>query len=719
MNFADLSSRDLTSCRLTLSDELVFAPQQHAGAIYYHIEAPSKGQFYRVGYPEYVFLSLLDGRTPFAQAVTLSARALGAQALSQPQALEVALWLLENGLARFADDPATPWQTAGASRCKISGVLRGLNPFWMKIALFRSDRLLASLLSLTGWLFAPWMTVLGLVLIGVGMAGIGTHWSEFIASSHLIFSPRNWLSMAIAWAVLKFVHELGHALVCKRHGGEIREAGLIFILLAPAAFVDVTSSWRFASKWQRIHVAAAGMYVELVLAALAAMVWSQADSVVLRHLLFNMIVMASVSTLAFNANPLMRFDGYYIFADLLEIPNLATEGVRFVRQLGAYVFYGRMLPSRELLGGRGWVVRIYGLAAWLWRLVVCVSLLATASVLFKGAGLVLGVVGAACWFGKPLVQIVGELYRHYHESPLLLLRAGIVAVASAGILGATLVWLPWPATVTAPVVVEYTDLSNVRSGAVGFIDRIYVSDGQQVEIGDLLLELRNDELQTEFCELQSALSQADVLHRAALDEHDAARAQVALGNRRALVERFAEIQRQRDGLRIHAPVAGHIVARSLGNTVGTYVEEGTELLAVGDERSKELLVSVSHEQIEDVLPLLGQPVRFRCGGIRVDVGTLTRLEPRASRQLPHPALSAAVGGPLSVSQADAGDERTEGRLVQPQFPGVIAVSPETSMRLACGERGYALLGFSRESIGQHVWNRFAEWLQRLDKLRQQ
>ena len=121
MNSADLSTRDLTSCRLKLSDELIFAPQQHAGSTYYHIEAPSKGQFYRVGYPEYVFLSLLDGRTTLAQAVTLSARALGAKALSQPQALEVALWLLENGLARFADDPETAWRTSAASRCQDIG----------------------------------------------------------------------------------------------------------------------------------------------------------------------------------------------------------------------------------------------------------------------------------------------------------------------------------------------------------------------------------------------------------------------------------------------------------------------------------------------------------------------------------------------------------------------------------------------------------------------
>ena len=522
--------------------------------------------------------------------------------------------------------------------------------------------------------------------------------------------------MALAWVTLKIVHELAHGLVCRRYGGEVREAGIIFILLAPAAFVDVTSSWRFPSRWQRIHVAAAGMYVEVVLAALAAVLWIQADSVVLRHFLFNTIVMASFSTLVFNANPLIRFDGYYILADLLEIPNLATDGLRFVHQLGARVFFGRAPSVRSLLGGRGWVIRVYGLAAWLWRLLVCVSLLAAASVLFKGAGLALGVAGAACWFGSPLVRMVRELHRQSHETPLLVLRAAAVAAVMTGTLYAVLAWLPWPATVTAPVVVEYTDLSIVRSRTAGFIDKIHVRDGVLVQPGDLLLELRNDELQMELLETQSSISQADVLHRVALNEHDAGRAQVALRNRQALVERLAEIEQQRDGLRVFAPVAGRIVARELDDAIGTYVKEGTELLAVADERRKELLVSVGHEQIDDVAPLLGQTVRLRTGGFDLYEGTLTRLDPRASRHLPHPALSAAVGGPLPVSGAD---NRAEDQLVAPRFPGVITMSPATSAQLACGDRGYALLGFSRENIGQHLWKRFSRWLQQLSKLRRQ
>jgi putative peptide zinc metalloprotease protein len=714
---ADLSTRELTTCRLKLSDELIFVPQEHAGSTFYHIEAPSKGRFYRVGYPEYVFLSLLDGRTTMAQAVTLSVRALGAEALSQPKALEVALWLLEQGLAQVVDDPQSAFRTTEGPT-KQSGLQR-LNPFWIKLPLLRPDRMLQAILPLTSWLFSPFMTVLGLLVISLGLVVIATCWGEFVASSQLIFSPHNWLLMALVWGVLKLVHETAHGLVCKRYGGEVREAGIILILLAPAAFVDVTSCWRFPSKWQRIHVAVAGMFCELVLAALAAIVWTQVDSTILRHLLFNTIVMASFSTLVFNANPLMRFDGYYILADFLEIPNLASEGMRFVRRLGARLFFGQVPVSRDLLGSRGWIVRVYGIAAWLWRLFVCASLLAAASVLFKGAGLALGAFGAASWFGKPLVHTARELLRQSREVPLRVLRAAVVTATLAGALYVVLVLLPWPAPVTAPVVVEYTDQSIVRSRCDGFVAKIHVHNGMHVQPGDILLDLKNDELETEFLELQSSISQADVTHRTALHEHEASQAQVALRNRQAMVERLAEIEERRAGLRVYAPVAGRVVARDLHNALGTYVEEGAELLTVADEGHKELLVSIGHAQINDIAPLVGQVVSFRMGDFQLYEGTLTQLEPRASRQLPHPALSATVGGDLPVVQSDAESDQTGARLVDPQFPGVIALPPETSQQLACGNRGYAILGLSQERIGQHLWTRFSRWLHQLNKLRKQ
>ena len=267
--------------------------------------------------------------------------------------------------------------------------------------------------------------------------------SCLLASSHLIFSPHNWLSMAIVWVLLKIAHELAHALACKRYGGEVRDMGLVFILFAPAAYVDVTSCWRFSSKWQRMHVAAAGMYVELVLAAMAAIAWSQTDSLVVRHWLFNVILMASVSTLLFNANPLMRFDGYYLLADLLEIPNLSPEGSRFVQQLGSRIFFGSRPAGQSPLGWRGCSFACYGLAAWLWRLAVCGSLLAASAILWQGAGLMLGLAEPSvglenrCWnccvrsiataMKRPCSWCVPGWSRPSWESPWG--RPGVVALA--------------------------------------------------------------------------------------------------------------------------------------------------------------------------------------------------------------------------------------------------------------------------------------------------
>ena len=149
------------------------------------------------------------------------------------------------------------------------------------------------------------------------------------------------------------------------------------------------------------------------------------------------------------------------------------------------------------------------------------------------------------------------------------------------------------------------------------------------------------------------------------------------------------------------------------------MQEGTELLAVGDDRRKELLVSVSHDRIDEVTPRLGQAVRLRTGAWNTLEGVLARVEPRASDRLPHPALSATVGGPLAVTETVAATGQAEAKLVEPRFPGVIDVSPEIASQLACGDRGYAILGLGRDSVGQHVWTRFARWLRQLDELRRQ
>ena len=579
------------------------------------------------------------------------------------------------------------------------------------------DRLLARILPACGWLFSRWAVACGVLIICAGLAVILTNWDRFVSSSHMIFAPDNWLSLGIAWIVLKLVHELAHALSCKRHGGEVRETGLIFILFAPAAYVDVTSCWRFPSKWQRIHVAAAGMYAELVIAGLAALIWQQSDSTIVRHGLFNIILMASVSTLLFNANPLMRFDGYYLLADLVGDPQLVGRGFRGRPANGQTAVLGHAghgTCSSRLAGQRDPNVRAgchllearrFRVADHRFGLVVARS---RSRPWLHGCGRVVR---------RALHKLLRECYRQYHEAPQVLIRSSVVATALLSLLAAVLAWMPWPGTVTAPAIVEYTDLSIVRCGAAGFVEKILVHDGQQVAAGELLAELRNDELDLELRDLELEAAQAELLHRMALNERDAGRVQIALRNQQAIAERLQELRDKHAHLRVHAPVAGRVVARNLKNLVDTYVSEGTELLAIGDERWKELRLSISHDEVADIQSLVGQQVRFRLDVGGLHQGTLTRIEPRASRQLPHPALSATVGGPLAVEENAESSTSKAPQLVAPRFPAVVTITPAVGDILACGDRGYALLGRYHESVGTHLWRRMTLWFDRLGAMR--
>lgn len=696
---------------MRLDEDLVFMPQVYGEEIVYHIESPSQGKFFRVGSAEYRFLSLLDGETTVAQALTINARNWGAEALSRRDGLEVVSWLRDNRLGEFVEEGTEPTSCRQRPDGE-QGVLQRLNPFWMKLSFGCPDRVLSALLPFVGWALSPWASLLAVGVMLFGAATVVTHWSAFLASAATVFSTDNWFCLALAWILLKLVHELAHGLTCKRYGGEVRDAGVIFVLLAPLAYVDVTSSWRFPSRWQRIHVALAGVYAEFILASVAAVVWARVDSPIIDNLLYDIIVMATLSTLLFNANPLMRFDGYYVLADLLEIPNLAGEGSKFVRRTASRMFFGEKHSPLQELGPRRWYVYSYGILSAAWRLLICFSLLTAASVLFEGAGLLLAGVGLVSWFGVPAWRMAADLWRRFHEARSSFFRAIATSVCVGGALAAALIYLPWPGALTAPAVVEYADLSIVRSPAPGFIHQIHVADGQPIQIGQLLVELRNDELAAERSELEVRLAQERVRHRVALGDKDGALAQIVLQNIEALEVRLADLRRRVEGLQVRSPVAGVGVARSLASRVGTYLQEGDELLAVGDESRKELVVSVGQEALDATLPRVGGDLRFRIHGRGACSGRLERLEPRASKELPHSALSAAVGGPLAVTEGDAGTTANL-RLVEPRFRAVISLAPQTCRGFGAGEQGYVMLGLGQQSIGEFVWIHLRRWCESL------
>ena len=276
----------------------------------------------------------------------------------------------------------------------------------MKIPLPHSERWMNTAAKTFRPIFDSRVVLPSLLLIVAAAVILFSRWNEFVSSSVNIFHPSNWLWLLGTWVVLKMIHELAHAIACERQGGTVRESGIVFILFAPLAYVDVTSCWRMNSRWSRIVVSSAGMYVELVIAAAAVFAWTLIDAPQTRFLLHNLVFAAGLSTLLFNANVLMRFDGYFILADLIEVPNLYSEASSAVRRLAKRIVTGEETSGGSLGGWRRHFVLGYGLAAFFWRVMICVSLGIAASTMFAGAGVVIAAFGIVMWLGRPLTQLV-------------------------------------------------------------------------------------------------------------------------------------------------------------------------------------------------------------------------------------------------------------------------------------------------------------------------
>lgn len=703
---ADAATVDLTRTRVTLQKSVVFTPQICGDDTYYHVETAGKQTYYRIGFTEYVFLSLLDGNTSFSEALAVTARTLNADALPQQRAFELYKWAIEHRIVVLAESETSGNKSASGPQPSI---WQKLNPLWIRIPFGRPDALLDWISPLLGWLFAPAATVIAIGFMMLAIARIIVDMDRFSNASENVFAPDNWIWLLAAWILLKIVHEAAHGIVCRRYGGEVRETGIILALFAPLAYVDVTSCWSFRSRWSRIHTALAGIYIELLIAAVAVFVWAETESTVIAHLAYNVIVMASFSTIVFNANPLMRFDGYYVLSDFLRIPNLYSSASQAVRQFLARILLGRGRTDPSVAGHQYLILLIYGTAAFFWRLFICAAMIITASVFLHGAGIVLSAVAVLAWFASPLIKGLQGVARTLQIRPSTAARAMILGGGFAALTFAALFRAPVPFRNKAPGIICLPDGAIVRSGVDAFVAEVYVQDGQFVESGQLLASLRNEETVLRQEDLRLQIRQETLRLQEALKQHDAAQARIAEGNLESLREQLAEADAQVEALNVRAPHRGQVIARQLHERIGTYVEEGKELLIVDDGTTRELRISVAQEDFAAVEALVGSTVRTRIGSRPVCSGTVSRVIPRASRQPGHQQLAASEGGPLPVTFEEDASGNSVVRLTEQRFAAIVTLD-EPHLFDSAGERGHLSLPSVHSSIAMSLYYGIRSWI---------
>lgn len=713
----DASTRDPRQLYITLRKDLHVSIQYYRGKPCYLLEDPQQIQFYRVGVAEGTFISMLDGKASLDDVLRRSATLLGKDAFSEQEAMQIVRWLLDVKLAYPSGMISLEQQkdTAAPSR-------RGFNPVAIRIPMAHPDRFFTEALPWCAWLFesAAWGVWICVCLAAVWQ--LTSFWSSFTKELQSVVAPHNWPSLIIAWVFLKFLHEAAHGLVCKKYGGVVSETGIMILWGMPVPYVDVTSSWAFRSKRQRIYTALAGLYVELFVAALAALLWSHTGPGWIHYWCVHIVVIAGITSLLFNANPLMRFDGYYVLMDLLEIPNLYGFGQQFWRSVR-----GKILSGVPVVfpGDTPWQRRIiacYGLLAAIWRCIVYLSLtiLTLAILPFDESHMI--------WFIITLIIAVslwrfGKQYRlpspREKPSPL---RHIFVGGAAYLLLAVILFCFSTPFRLVAPAVVEYEPLQVVRNYSPGFVRKIEVYSGQAVEPGQVIAVLSNDELDYELADLEQEIAMSQLNIRTFQHKDDIGSLKAEQQKLESLEKQSEDKRLQTSRLEVLAPAAGIIVNRQPESLVGKYLSEGSEVVLLGDEKSKEVRIAVNENDSDAFFAQIGKPVWVRAGG-KIFLSTLSEIEPRANLEPLHPALAATKGGPLPVQRKSKEspekkvDSDTDSfELLTPQFRGEVKLSLDQSVFLAAGQRAQVSFTPQGQSIGDFLFTRFQRWCR--DKVRQ-
>jgi putative peptide zinc metalloprotease protein len=698
--------REPGSVVLRARTDLKVECRRERGRPFWFVEDPLRGTFFRLGPAEYSLFSACDGIRTLADAAAQAAAAGSDDALDLVQAAALAKWLVETGLA-------TTDSTEGASSLELRDQTRRrerllrANPLFFRITLGSPDRWLTRaaplgrLIASRAFFWAWSAAALAAVAITLG------HWSALTERMPLSLGWRGGLQLLVIWSTLKLLHETAHALACRQVGGTVGLTGLAFVLGIPSPFVDVSSVWRQTDYRKRIFVSLAGVYVETFAASAAILVWYASSDAVVRQLALATALLAGVSTLVFNLNPLMRFDGYFVLADLAEMPNLAGRAGAELARIARRYLLGLEEPAPEASNCEPRWLIAYGAAAVVWRAFVAIGLFSLAYYKF-------GPIGGACVAAVPMGMLCHRGHRAVRRlsAGIVDVRATRVVASWSALAAATVVVWIWadPLVMEVPAVVEYDPLGVVRAEAPGFVCEVLVSEGESVEKGRPLVRLKNPDLAAELEETRLTLQQHVTRSRMHRQSAAIAKEQAELRLRDAVEAKLRHLTARSESLVVRAPHAGRVVSRGLGQLVGRRLAEGDEVLCLGDERSKQVIAALPQSALEAFRSSPGKPVlRISGRGDRIDV-EMPRTEPRATSEVIHPALSVENGGTVPVRRrnkdraAGETEQATVAELYEPHFRLQAALDPATAERLFAGRTAMLEVRVGWREAAAHWWS---------------
>jgi putative peptide zinc metalloprotease protein len=679
--------------------------QEYRGQTWYVLQDLTSERFHRFSPSAYLVIGQMDGSRTVHEIWEAALAQLGDEAITQDETIQLLSQLHAADVLQCDVPPDTAELFRRQERLVRTQWRRRLfSVFAWQIPLLDPDRLLSRWAWLARRVFSPAGLILWLLMVGSAVVLGAAHWRELTDSIvDRVMLPENLLVLWLLFPVIKLLHEFGHALAVKAFGGEVHEMGLMILVLTPVPYVDASAAWGFRSKWQRVVVGAAGMAVELFIAALAMFLWLNVEPGTVRAVAYNTILIAGISTVLFNANPLLRFDGYYMLMDFLEIPNLRARATSHLIYLCERYLLGRTDASGPVASRaeKAWFVT-FAVSSFVYRIAVIMAIL----VLLGQMSLLLGILFAAstafAWVVFPALKIVTFLF----TSPRIRRVRRRALLVSGGVVAALVVLLgvvPVPFRTVAEGVVWVPEEGLVRGGADGFIERVLAQPGTWVTPGTALIQFRDPDLETQLRALEAQLQELDARHRAALQD-DRVKADIIVQQRGYVEEGLRRTRERIADLTVYSRAEGFFVLPQAEGLGGRYVHKGQQLGHVVARDRMTVRTVVSQQDIELVRAAKRTvEVRLAERRERIDQAMVKRIVPAASDQLPSAALGSQGGGQLALDPSDK-----EGRKVVQRFFQVDVELP-ADRPVHVGARAYIRFDLGWEPVAVQ-WYRSARQL---------
>jgi len=627
---------------------LFAAAPERDGSPAWVIQDPARNRFFRIGWLEFELLARWDAGDAAALAQQVSSES--PLSVSDEDVQSLVEFLARNQLVRTtgAQDSAR----LGAMRARqrperLRWLLR--NYLFFRVPLVRPTRFLEATLPYVAFVFRPGFLAFVMAAMLLGLAMAARQWDVFTHTLFDSFTLAGIIGFAGALALGKMVHELAHAYTATRYGVRVAHMGVAFMVLWPLLYTDTGESWKLADRRQRLAIAAAGVMAELALAGLATLGWSLAPEGGFRQGMFFLATTSWVLTLTINASPFMRFDGYFVLSDLVDMPNLHERSFAQARVFLRRTLLGLGDPYPESFAPRtrAWLIA-FAFATWIYRLMVFVAIaLAVYHFFFKALGVFLLAVELGWFVVQPVMGELKVWWQRRADVPRsrrvvwLLLATGVVA----------LLVIPWRQDVSAPAVLRAERQQLIYSPLPGRIAK--PPQAGAVRAGGTLLVLDSPDIRgradVSRASAESFSAQLQRLPGVRQGEEKRAGLASELARELAAVRgEMAELAR----LEIKAPFAGQVLDVDPDIAAGTWVAPSQPLGILVDPASWTVEALVPEAALARIA--VGDRARLHLRGDALTRlhGVVVAIDTARAGVLPDVLLAGTFGGPVETVEGE-------------------------------------------------------------------